>query len=261
MALNRPYVVWNVFAAPEFSLQPKTWCFPVAGCVAYRGYFKEEAARKYAAKLESQGYDVAVGGVPAYSTLGRFADPVLNTMLRWSDVDLVATIFHELAHQKLYIKGDSTFNESFASAVAVIGMRRWLAKTGQPGRFEAYSGRNALRDSLMELVRTARDTLRELYASDQDTLSKRRQKRAILDALSASAQARIDANGGGSSWLAPPLNNARLASLALYDGRLDAFLAIFAECDEDLDCFYARAESLANSDEAERNRVLDALSD
>jgi predicted aminopeptidase len=127
--LGRDYVVWNVFAAPEFSLEPKTWCYPVAGCVAYRGYFAEEAARKKAQTLSDDGFDVAVGGVSAYSTLGRFSDPVLNTMMRWPDTQLIATIFHELAHQKLYVKGDTEFNESFATAVADIGIKRWLAKS------------------------------------------------------------------------------------------------------------------------------------
>ena len=115
--LERDYVVWNVFAAPEFSLEPVTWCFPVAGCVAYRGYFDEEDARAKAEQMREDGFDVATGGIPAYSTLGRFDDPVLNTMMRWRDTDLVATIFHELAHQVLYVKDDTAFNESFATAV------------------------------------------------------------------------------------------------------------------------------------------------
>src|SRR4051812_10885006 len=125
--LGRPYVVWNVFAAPEFSVEPRQWCFPIAGCVVYRGYFSEAAAQRYARKLRRRGDDVAVGGVAAYSTLGHFKDPVLSTMLGWSDAQLAATLFHELAHQVVYVPGDSQFNESFATVVEEAGLERWLA--------------------------------------------------------------------------------------------------------------------------------------
>lgn len=256
--LERDYVVWNVFAAPEFSLQPKTWCYPVAGCVAYRGYFREQAARKFGAKLSDRDFDVAVGGVAAYSTLGRFSDPVLNTMLRWSDVDLVSTIFHELAHQKLYVKGDSAFNESFATTVAEIGVERWLKQTGEQSRLVAYSDRKGLRQAMFDLVREARDELAVLYAGEGDDESKRRQKREVLDALSASAQALIDQDGGDArNWLVAPLNNARLASMNLYEGRVDSFRAIFANCNRELPCFYERAAVLGELDGADRLRELD----
>src|SRR5215469_11326482 len=128
--IGRPYVVWNVVAAPEFSVAPKRWCFPVAGCVAYRGYFHEQSARDFALGLEERGYDVAIDGVPAYSTLGKFADPVLSSMLRYGDDDLAATIFHELAHQLLYVRDDSEFNEAFATTVEDAGLERWLAHQG-----------------------------------------------------------------------------------------------------------------------------------
>jgi len=259
--LDRQYVVWNVFAAPEFSLQPKTWCFPVAGCVAYRGYFSEDAARKFAAKLEARHYDVVVGGVPAYSTLGRFADPVLNTMLYWSDLDLVATIFHELAHQKLYVKGDSTFDESFASAVADIGVQRWLTSRGELQQFAAYNERKVLRNAMFELVAAARRRLQALYSSALDETVKRRQKQEILATLSADGQSLADTNGGSPNWLAPPLNNARLVSLTLYEGRVDAFMQMYSACKEQLDCFYARANELARQDEPARSAALDAIVD
>src|SRR5437764_9555940 len=128
--IGRPYVVWNVVAAPEFSVSPKRWCFPVAGCVAYRGYFREQRAREFAAALAVRGFDVSVDGVPAYSTLGRFADPVLSSMLRYGDDELAATIFHELAHQLLYVRGDSEFNEAFATTVEDAGLERWLNSRG-----------------------------------------------------------------------------------------------------------------------------------
>jgi len=255
--LERDYVVWNVFAAPEFSLQAKTWCYPVAGCVAYRGYFSEQSARKLAARLRERGYDVAVGGVAAYSTLGRFADPVLNTMLRWPDAELVATIFHELAHQKLYIKGDTGFNESFATAVADYGLAAWLQARGQDEQLDAYRRTRELRRAVMEKIVGARDELAELYARDVDAQQMRMEKRRILDSLSDAA-ARLIREFGSSSpnWLAPPLNNARLVSLNLYEGRLDAFEGLLRNCNHSLDCFYAETGMLAELPPAERDARL-----
>ena len=258
--LGRDYVVWNVFAAPEFSLEPRTWCYPVAGCVAYRGYFAEAAARDKAQGLEEEGYDVAVGGVAAYSTLGKFADPVLNTMMRWSDVQLVRTIFHELAHQKLYVKGDTAFNESFATAVADTGIDRWLE--GQQNMTSAGGFREdrELRRSMMTLVEPTKAELRDLYDSAWTDDAKRSRKQAVLDDLSAAA-ARMVGDSGARNWLAAPLNNARLASLVLYEGRQGAFDAILSGCKQQLDCFYNAVEKLADLDKDERNRRLDELAD
>jgi predicted aminopeptidase len=260
--LGRDYVVWNVFAAPEFSLEAKTWCYPVAGCVAYRGYFAEEAARKKAQSLRDDGFDVAVGGVSAYSTLGRFADPVLNTMMRWPDTQLVATIFHELAHQKLYIKGDTEFNESFATAVADIGIKRWLERRDELANIDAYLRNRELRQSMMRLVDEAKVELRALYESELDDELKRSRKQASLDALSAAA-ARLakDSGPGAVNWLAAPLNNARLASLGLYEGRQDVFRKILRDCDDELVCFYAETRKLADLDREERERRLDQMAD
>jgi len=260
--LERDYVVWNVFAAPEFSLQPKTWCYPVAGCVAYRGYFNEDSARKLESKLTDDGFDVAVGGVSAYSTLGRFADPVLNTMMRWTDVDLVSTMFHELAHQKIYIKGDSAFNESFATAVADIGVELWLQRTGELDRLKVYNDRKVLRQSMLALVRETRSDLDTLYRSDVPADDMRRQKTELLDALSARAQQVVDEDGGGArNWLAAPLNNARLVSMNLYEGRVAAFRSMYTECDRALDCFYKRAREVSELEDRERNGVLESLAD
>ena len=260
--LGRDYVVWNVFAAPEFSLQPKTWCFPVAGCVAYRGYFAEDAARSKAQALRDEGYDVAVGGVSAYSTLGKFSDPVLNTMMRWSDEQLVSTIFHELAHQKLYIKGDTAFNESFATAVAAAGMDRWLAKEGQSASGDGFRANRDLRASMMLLVESAKVDLGQIYASSMDDESRRIAKREVLDALSAAAARMVEASGAGArNWLAAPLNNARLASLGLYEGRHGAFEAMLRHCEQRIACFYDAAEKLADLGKDERDRRLDQLAD
>ena len=129
--VGRPYVVWNVVAAPEFSLNPRRWCYPIVGCVAYRGYFHETKARSYAAKLRGEGLDVSVGGVAAYSTLGHFSDPILNTMMGWDDVELASIVFHELTHQLLYARNDSSFNEALATTVEEEGVRRWLLHQGR----------------------------------------------------------------------------------------------------------------------------------
>ena len=163
--LDRDYVVWNIVAVPEFSLQPKTWCYPVVGCVSYRGYFSRDKARIRPTGLRGDGYDVAFGGVAAYSTLGRFDDPVLNTMTHWGDDDLVAVMFHELAHQVLYIKDDTEFNESFATAVEEIGMERWLASRQQSDKLDAWQARRALRAEFTQLVGLLRSELAVLYSS------------------------------------------------------------------------------------------------
>jgi len=255
--LQRDFVVWNVFASPEFSLTPKTWCYPVVGCVAYRGYFSEEKARKKADHLARKGLDVSVGGVSAYSTLGRFDDPVLNTMMRWSDLRLVRTLFHELAHQKLYISGDSGFNESFATAVAEIGLDRWIEEKGIP-RNEEFDGSLAvLQEEVRNLVDAAREELEELYASEIGVEEMRNQKKVFMDRLSSAVQASFDASGTNvHNWLAAPLNNARLVPMSLYEGSLPAFREIFSGCGKQLSCFYARSEELAGQEFEQRQESL-----
>lgn len=257
--LERDYVVWNVVAAPEFSLDPRLWCYPVAGCVAYRGYFSEASARKLADDLVSQGFDVLVGGVAAYSTLGRFADPVLNTMMRWDDEDLVATLFHELAHQKLYIKGDAGFNESFATTVAEAGLRRWLSARGESEELVAHNRSRADYEATLQLAAVARGKLEVLYASALDVKAMREEKRQILEALARDA-GNYDGNSKGARhWLGGTLNNARLASLGLYEGRVAAFKVILLDCVDDLGCFYTRAGKLAEMKSDDRVAELDRL--
>jgi predicted aminopeptidase len=246
--LQRDYVVWNVFAAPEFSLEPKTWCFPVAGCVAYRGYFDEQDAQRKAARLREDGFDVAVGGVPAYSTLGRFDDPVLNTMMRWQDTDLVATMFHELAHQALYIKDDSAFNESFATAVADIGLERWLLGRGKQADLEAHVERRRVREQLVAIITAARKDLQTLYDSGAGEAPMRRQKDERLQQLAADLKAELAAaDTQAPGWLEGRLNNARLASIGLYELDISKFRDLYEECERDLRCFYERASSLRPS--------------
>ena len=244
--LERDFVVWNVFAAPEFSTQPKEWCFPIAGCVAYRGYFSEAAARRKADSLRADRLDVAVSGVPAYSTLGRFDDPVLNTMLRWEDVDLIATMFHELAHQVLYVKGDSAFNESFATVVEEAGIERWLRAQGDPDEYAAYRQRREFRETIVAEVGAAKAELDRLYRMRLAATELRRRKTARLEKLADGLRAAFE-NSGRSvpDWVNADLNNARLASMALYRGRVPELRELLEACGGDLACFYASAEDLA----------------
>jgi predicted aminopeptidase len=258
--LDREFVVWNVLAAPEFSLQAKQWCFPVAGCVAYRGYFAEKAAHREAEKLSERGYDVAVGGVSAYSTLGRFSDPVLNTMMRWSDTDVVTTLFHELAHQKVYVKNDTQFNESFATAVAEIGVERWFAARKEAGLLNVYLERKALRREMLQLVEDAKIRLAALYDLDIDAAEMRRRKDLVLSELSRDANTLLSANGTAApAWLGGALNNARLVSLGLYEGWLPAFREVYKDCNGKLACFYDIAREFANLPRDERNARLIVL--
>ncbi len=253
--IERDYVVWNVIAAPEFSMEPKQWCFPVAGCVNYRGYFAEDAARREAARLQERGFDVAVGGVAAYSTLGRFSDPVLNTMMRWEDVDLIAVLFHELAHQEFYVKGDSGFNESFASAVEEFGIQRWLESRGRIDELAAYQDGRELGRRLMQLVELARDDLAKIYALDIEVEAMRARKQERLDRLTAALNLELEASGRETpDWLDNGLNNARLASMILYDGRLPEFRALLRACEDDIECFYAAASKLAGNGRDISNR-------
>lgn len=246
--LERDYVVWNVIAAPEFSLRPKTWCYPIVGCVSYRGYFSEDDARNLADDLRADGYDIALGGVAAYSTLGKFDDPILSTMMHWGDDDLVAVMFHELAHQVLYIKDDTGFNESFATAVEEFGMQRWLESRGQLDGLSTWRERRELRAKFANLVAAARADLKEIYAQDNDEQYKRQQKSARMDALAVSAKALFaNADSAAPGWLDNELNNARLVATTLYHGRLPEFRALLADCDRDLPCFYKAARTLADS--------------
>lgn len=259
-ALQRDFVVWNVFAAPEFSVEPLHWCFPIAGCVSYRGYFSRDAAAKKADRLRRKGFDVVVGGVSAYSTLGRFDDPILSTMLRWDDTRLAAVLFHELAHQVLYVKDDSAFNESFATAVEQFGVRRWLEHRGELEKMQKYLGQRTLQGEVTGLVITARDDLESLYLQELDIDEMRHRKSVRLRQLSASVDALLTANGAASNaWFVGELGNAHLVSTGLYEGWLPAFEVLMRRCDNDIECFYAEAATLAALDTEERHEAMAML--
>jgi predicted aminopeptidase len=259
---GRTFVVWNVIAAPEFSLDPKTWCFVVAGCVSYRGYFAEQRARSYAADLASRGYDVHVAGVHAYSTLGRFRDPLLNTMLQMADDQIAGLIFHELAHQQLYVRDDSSFNEGFASFVEHEGIRRWLTKRGDADSLCAYQRRLRRRAEVRRLLTATRKALEELYARPLDQAAKRSAKARLFADLTESYQ-RLRRGWHGppafDGWFMPGNNNARMAALATYDDYLPAFEALLTAENGDLGGFHRRAAELARLPRADRERQLQAL--
>ncbi len=257
-----PYVVWNVFAAPELSLEPRTWCFPVAGCIAYRGYFKEGAADKYADRLAARGDDVFVGGITAYSTLGRFRDPVLNTMLTQPEPEFVGLLFHELAHQRLYVQDDSAFNEAFATAVEIEGLRRWQLQNEKP--IAADDGEQ--RAAVLNLLRAARQQLNTIYASDRDASAKREAKQQVLEDLSGAYGLLVDewqsAGLQGQPYarlFRQGLNNASLAAIATYDDYVPAFDELLQQCGAWLACFYVRADALAALAPTERTARMQEL--
>lgn len=231
--IGRPYVVWNVFAAPELSVEPKLECFPFAGCVSYRGFYSEEDARRHAERLRADGYDVYVGGVPAYSTLGWSDDPLLSTFIRDSDAQLARLVFHELAHQVVYARGDTTFNESFAVTVEEEGVRRWLEAENRSGELAAFSSAQARKRDLAERVSQARERLKAVYASDLSRAQKLEHKRAEWQRLRAASPA-----------LPAEPNNAILASIAVYTELVPAFERLLAEAGS-FEAFYRRVKELA----------------
>src|SRR4051812_13297940 len=226
--LERGYVIWNVFAAPEFSIHPRQWCFIFAGCVNYRGYFSKTEAETFAGEVTGEGYDVFVGGVPAYSTLGYFPDPVLNTFVNYPKAHLARLIFHELAHQVVYVRDDSVFNESFAVAVEQEGMRRWLDRYGTEQDRATSTLIAQRRTEFVNLIETYRQRLDSLYRSGLPPAELRPRKAALFTELGAD-YAKLKQSWGGFAgfdrWFAEKPNNALLASIAIYTRKVPAFEA------------------------------------
>lgn len=259
--LGRGFVLWNVFATPAVSLTPRQWCFPVAGCVNYRGYFSEDEARAEAARLAAAGDDVHIGGVPAYSTLGYFADPMPSTFLRYPDTEIARLIFHELAHQVAYAKDDTVFNESFAVTVEEEGVRRWLIAQRDPELDRQFATSQRYREDFRALVARTRGKLATLYASDADDATKLAAKAAVFAAMRGE-YASLKGSWGGSTaydyWFAQGPNNASLAAVGLYTQDLPQFQALLAAEGGDLGRLYARVKALAALPKAERDTALAA---
>ncbi len=259
--LKRPYVVWNVFVTPELSLKAVEHCFLFVGCLAYRGYFDQQQAQEMADELKQQGNDVYVSGIPAYSTLGWFDDPVINTMMKWSDAVLISTVFHELAHQKLYIKDDTVFNESFANFVGAEGLREYLATRGDDSAAEVL--RKQREHHFVELVLAARKRLEQLYQSDAPDQAKRDGKAAEFVRLRSEYQTLRENEwkdfAGYDRWFSGDLNNARLLPFGLYDEYVPAFTELFRQQNGDWSAFYAAAKSLKELSRDKRTARLNEL--
>jgi predicted aminopeptidase len=245
VALDRPFVVWNVFATERFSVDPRTWCFPIAGCVVYRGYFDRGAAEAYARRLRLEGDDAIVAGVAAYSTLGHFADPVLSSMMRFSDAELAATLFHELAHQIVYVPGDARFNEAFATVVEEEGLGRWLAARGESDAIESWREARARDRQFRDLLLQTRAQLQSLYASAVSEAVMWQRKQQIFGDLKF-RYARLRGHWGGyrgyDAWFDQALNNAHLVPIMTYYDCVPGFRRLLAETGDDFQSFYAAVQ-------------------
>ncbi len=260
--LNRPYVVWNVIATPELSMKPVQWCFPIAGCVDYRGYYRKEDAQRFAQELRTQGYEVRVSGVPAYSTLGWFNDPVLSTFIAYPEAEVARMLFHELAHQVAYAPGDTPFNESFATTVESIGVERWLDKHGNPDSRDRYREFRQRKRDFIALLTQHRQRLEEVFASDISDDEKRNQKALVITSLKQSYRQTKDEKWGGYSgydqWFNEPITNAHFVLVATYEELVPAFQALHAKSGS-MKKFYADVQAMAKQDKARRREQLALL--
>lgn len=260
--LHRPYVLWNVFAAPEFSTEPVSWCYPIAGCVAYKGFFSEQMANVYGDKLKSDGFEVYSGGVDAYSTLGWFADPLTSSVLRRADHRLLVLLFHELSHQRIYAAGDTTFNESFATFVEQEGLRRWLQEFPQPGLITQIEKEDTMQAQFVALVTEYRGQLAALYEQEIDDTEKRQRKENVQKALQDSyVKLRDDPEkwasySGYDRWFAGPLNNAQLGTVGSYNDFVPAFAKMLKSVDGDLQQFYSEVDRLAHLPRKQRDEFF-----
>lgn len=260
--LQRPYAVWVVCAAPEFSTRLKSWWYPVVGHFSTRGFFREPAARAEAARLRAQGLDVFVGGAPAYSTLGWFNDPVLNTFIHYPEEQLAELLFHELAHHHLFLAGDTTFNESYATALAEIAVARWLEKRHGPTRRDKWLARCQRAHRFHALLFTTQKKLKKIYATTQPPDKKRAAKTAAFAEMKTELQtlSRTDtAFAKLAQWAERPINNATLGAIAVYNHRVPAFRNLFEQSGATFPAFYRELRQLMKLDTSAREAKLDAL--
>ncbi len=255
-------VVWNVFAAEEFSVQAHRWCYPVVGCVGYRGYYDENEAREFATGFAAQGYDTHVGGVPAYSTLGWFDDPVPSTVIHWPPAQLAGLIFHELSHQVLYIGGDADFNEAFATAVQHLGVIQWLRQEHTPEDVEDYRIYLQRAGDFRRLLRQTRSELAELYASELSVTQMRQHKQAVFTGL-RQRYAELKQSWQGDTrfdgWFREPLNNARLTATMTYVEKVPAFYVLFQQAGGNWARFYAAVREFDDMTQEQRDRRVEQL--
>ncbi|MGD9841892.1 MAG: aminopeptidase [Steroidobacteraceae bacterium] len=260
--LQRRYVSWNVFVAPKFSIEPRQWCFPIAGCVVYRGYFSEVAAERYARRLRMQGNDASVSGVPAYSTLGHFADPVLSSMMSWGDAQLAATLFHELAHQVVYVQGDSAFNEAFATVVETSGLQRWLTSLARSDEWQRWQVQRQRALEFSQLLLRTREDLRRLYASGVPVSQMAVRKQQRLGQLKFEYQQlkqQWQGYGGYDAWFDRPLSNADFIAIATYQRCVPNFEHLLDSSHGDLPSFYNEVKKLAHQEQLTRQRFCSEI--
>ncbi len=274
--LQRKFVVWNVQAAPQFSLEPKTWWYPFVGRLEYRGYFRKQGAEDLAEQLREDGYDVFVGGVEAYSTLGFFRDPVLNTFIHREESELAEVIFHELAHQRLFARGDTDFNEAFATVVGEEGARRWLQSQGKTNLLADYEIALQRNGQFVRLIMSTRAELEKVYGDTRDEdgkvkaakqlpapteelLARKRQMFENLQARYRALRAEWDGFSGYDAWFARELNNAQLNTIANYYDYVPGFVALLKLKEGNLEQFYNAAEELSRKPRDERHEWLRTL--
>ena len=243
-ALGRGHLVWVIHAAPELSMEPKRWWYPVVGCQAYRGYFREDLARREMAGLEAAGYEVWAGEVDAFSTLGWFRDPVLDTFVFRDEVDYAELIFHELVHRKYYIPCNTDENEALAEAVAREGVRRWFRATGRPELARRYDERLGKIAQAREAITGTSTRLAAIYAADRDDAWKRARKAAELARLNRRLrELRTEWGRGLTSWIEQPVNNARLNAFTTYEARVPHFTGLIEASGGDFQRFWERLEA------------------
>ena len=241
--LGRNHLVWVVYAAPELSMQPHSWWYPVVGKQDYRGYFREDHAKAEVARLDARGYETWIGPSDAFSTLGWFRDPVLNTFVRRNEADYAELIFHELAHVKCFARGHTAWNEGLAEAVAREGVRRWFQHTGRPHEVRGYEDRLRKRAQAKAAIGGTSSALRELYDQPISDNAKRAGKARILARLNRQLRAlRWQWGGGLQSWIDGPVNNARLVSFTTYEDEVPRFERLIAESNGDFQEFWRRVE-------------------
>ncbi|RLJ21497.1 aminopeptidase [bacterium endosymbiont of Escarpia laminata] len=251
--LQRKAVVWSVVAAAEFSVHPKQWCYPIVGCASYRGYFSKAEATAYANQLRDEGLDATIVDVPAYSTLGWFDDPLPSTVIHWPETSLAQLIFHELAHQQLYLQGDSAFNEAFATAVAQLGVDQWL-RTKQKTT-SAWQQQQFRHQEFTALLLQTRNALETLYGMEMTESAMRNRKAGLFSQLRQDYQQlkqRWNGLGGYDRWFDRPINNASLAQIATYYRLVPGFLALFEQQNRDWNAFYQACATLSRLPETER---------
>ena len=260
--IGRDAVTWAVFAAPEFSLTPRTWCFPVFGCVPYRGYFSKRSAIETAVEFQRQGLDVYVTGITAYSTLGWSSDPLLSTMLSQDETYLAGLVFHELAHQRVYVNDNSAFNEAFAVAVETTGVRKWLRAAGDTAGLRRYKAVRKRRAEFLALVSHTRDELTHVYDGLGSSDEKRAAKTAAIERLRMRYREMRDRRWGGfrgyDAWFDAPINNAKLAATSVYGDQVATFLRLFDLCSGDYPRFFASVRRIGALDKSDRAEALKA---